>query len=178
MRKKRSNDGRSNNVIGNTIISPTFLFSILSSLYLLTNCLYSCSPLKRAGWFSYVSSPSPNPKDSCKIVDCLVVFGATGENAATVLTRTTKQIASFMIDRVLRRNWEGWNEEAPLRAVVSPLTTHFVVSCNVSNPELEVYQLFDLKLLHEWIHPPGKSSTKHNRIIDHSAIGGYWWYRC
>jgi hypothetical protein len=58
----------------------TFRLSILSSLIRLTYCLYSASPFKRVGWFSYVSSPRPSPNDSRSCIDCRPVTPA-GEKA-------------------------------------------------------------------------------------------------
>ena len=66
---------------------PTLRLSMLSSLIRFAYCLYSCSPFKRSGWFSYVGSPNPSPKSSYNCVDegSFCTLDTEGVNATVTL---------------------------------------------------------------------------------------------
>ena len=78
------------------VFSPTFLLSMFFSLTELIHSLYSPSPFRKSGWFSYVSSPTPSPNVSWSWVLVRVADWGTTPKEATE-TRERARTKSFMV---------------------------------------------------------------------------------
>ena len=73
----------------------TFRLSMFFSLIDMIYFLYSSSPLRRSGWFSYVGSPNPSPKSSYNCVDeeeTFCTLDDDGVNATATLAVIARKI--------------------------------------------------------------------------------------